>query len=472
VAYRSQLGERRARAHAAVARTIEEVEAGKLGERAALIAYHWQHAGEAREATKWHRRAAEWVGFNNSVEALRHWGSMQQLLDTLPDTAENLAARAAVRAQIMTHLARVGDVEDQATSLFREGRELATRSSDPHVLSQVLYGFGYLRLYTGGLVEARDPVLESVRRADETEDIGLRVAVRYGLAGVYFQTALFRELLAIAEEGRRLARGDLELGADRIGTSPSLGLSAFHGIALSMTGHPREGAAELDRVIECARPSQQLMPIYISHAFHVLRCEVTGEAAPALAHGREAVNYAERMGSNFSRVFAYLTLGIANVLNGTWHAALEALEQALVIGRERRLILVEGRVLAAVAAAHLGLGDRAKALALAEEAIAVCHRLGTRSWELSAVLVRIRALRETRGLQATREIEAALAEAHAWLEVSGAKSYEPLLHIERAELACLLGDEVTRQRELREAHRLLTEMGATARAERVARELT
>src|SRR5205807_6129297 len=107
---------RRARVHAAVARAIEETDAGKLGERAALLAYHWEHAGDAREAAKWHRRAAEWVGLNNSAEALRHWGSVRQLLDTLPEAAEDLAERATVRAQIMIHLARMGDVEDQATS--------------------------------------------------------------------------------------------------------------------------------------------------------------------------------------------------------------------------------------------------------------------------------------------------------------------------------------------------------------------
>ncbi|HSD09764.1 MAG TPA: hypothetical protein VLF14_02190 [Candidatus Binatia bacterium] len=38
VAYRSQLAERRARVHAAIAHAIEEVESGKLGERAALLA--------------------------------------------------------------------------------------------------------------------------------------------------------------------------------------------------------------------------------------------------------------------------------------------------------------------------------------------------------------------------------------------------------------------------------------------------
>ena len=190
-----------------------------------------------------------------------------------------------------------------------------------------------------------------------------------------------------------------------------------------------------------------------------------------LAHGREAVNLAEQMGSQFSRIFAYLTLGLANVLNGAWNDALQALEQALAIGRERRLLVVEGQVLAVIAAAHLGLGDREKALAIAEEAIAVSRRLGTRFWEFSALLTRIRALRETLGLQATGQIEAALAEAASWLEMSGAKSYAPFLRVERAELARLTGDEAARERELREAHRLFVEVGAPLRAEQVARDL-
>jgi hypothetical protein len=40
-----------------------------------------------------------------------------------------------------------------------------------------------------------------------------------------------------------------------------------------------------------------------------------------MAHGREAVSYAERMGSQVSRLFAYLSLGIANVLNKAWNDA-------------------------------------------------------------------------------------------------------------------------------------------------------
>src|SRR5262249_33598558 len=255
----------------------------------------------------------------NTPEALRHWQGARQLLDILPERPENLVERPAVRAQIMNYLARMGDPEDQATSLFREARELATRSGDPHVLSQVVNGFGSVRLYTtGAAAEGLDPLLESVQRADETTDIGLRVAVRYGLSNVHWLAGQLRECLAVAEQGLQLARGELDLGSDRIGFSPVLGLSSLRGVAMSQMGRPREGGAELDRVIELARTSKQLHTHWFSHCLHVIRCEVTGEIPPALVHGREAVDHAERTGGQLARITAYFHLGLANVLNGAW----------------------------------------------------------------------------------------------------------------------------------------------------------
>jgi hypothetical protein len=183
------------------------------------------------------------------------------------------------------------------------------------------------------------------------------------------------------------------------------------------------------------------------------------------------VSYAEQTGNQNGRIFGYFAFGRANTTNRALRDVLEALEHASAIALERGLQYLEGGVLGAMAAAHLGLGDCAKALALAEEAIAVCRRRGTRFHELSAQLTRIRALRVTEGLKATREIEAALAEATACLEMSGARSYEPFLHVERAELGRLTGDETARQRELRDAHRLFTEIGAPIRAAEVAKEL-
>lgn len=78
---------------------------------------------------------------------------------------------------------------------------------------------------------------------------------------------------------------------------------------------------------------------------------------------------------------------------------------------------------------------------------------------------------QTEGAGAAEVIAATLSAAQASIEQTGAKSYEPFVHLERAELARLLGDEGTRQHELRAAHRLFLEVGAPIRAEQVAKEL-
>src|SRR5262249_54775449 len=103
--------------------------------------------------------------------------------------------------------------------------------------------------------------------------------------------------------------------------------------------------------------------------------------------------------------------------------------------------------------------------------IARTRELGIRVYEIRALLARAHVLLATEGAPARSRIEADLRDADAVIEATEARVFTPQVHVERAALARVLGDEDTRQRELREAHRLSTEMGATARAEQVAREL-
>ena len=69
-------------------------------------------------------------------------------------------------------------------------------------------------------------------------------------------------------------------------------------------------------------------------------------------------------------------------------------------------------------------------------------------------------------------IEVALSEAQVLVHRTEARSEQPHIHLARAELADVLGDEAARRREMREAHRLFTAIGATGWAERVAKTLS
>ena len=75
VALGSQLKERRRARHAAVARAIEELHTSSLEEHAPLIAHHWEQAGDALAAARWHHRAARWVTGKAAQQALHHWRS-------------------------------------------------------------------------------------------------------------------------------------------------------------------------------------------------------------------------------------------------------------------------------------------------------------------------------------------------------------------------------------------------------------
>ena len=66
-----------------------------------------------------------------------------------------------------------------------------------------------------------------------------------------------------------------------------------------------------------------------------------------------------------------------------------------------------------------------------------------------------------------REIDEALRAATTLVEATGARYFAPSIHVERAGLLGLGGDQPGRRRELVEAQRLFTEMGAVARAGRV-----
>jgi hypothetical protein len=79
-----------------------------------------------------------------------------------------------------------------------------------------------------------------------------------------------------------------------------------------------------------------------------------------------------------------------------------------------------------------------------------------------------------RTIDAAREvetIEASLSRAEDLVRETGARLVLPFLHEERAGLARALQRPSDADRELREAHRLYTEMAATGHAERLAREL-
>ncbi len=101
VALGSQLGERRAAIHRHVAQAIQDVAGERIEERAALVAQHYEEAGDAMDAGRWHARAAGWAGFKDPASVRTHWERVRELDPELPEGPEADGLRVGSRLMLL-----------------------------------------------------------------------------------------------------------------------------------------------------------------------------------------------------------------------------------------------------------------------------------------------------------------------------------------------------------------------------------
>lgn len=280
------------------------------------------------------------------------------------------------------------------------------------------------------------------------------------------------DALTLVDEAIELCGGDLDVGW-RIygGRSPYITTLAIRASILSPMGHLAEAESVAEHALDLARTRGEREPTVVAL---VALCQVAssrGEAEQAMVHARHAFELSEQS-DVLSRGGALQALGGAHISSGSPETALATLEGALATMREQATGLnAEGQVLVLLAEADRARGELARGRAWAEEAIAVSRWRKTRVFEAEAHLALARVLLAAEGARDVGAIRDALAQAEALVGETGARVLQPFIHVERAALARLTRDEAARERELRAAQRLFTEMGAPIRAEQVPKEL-
>src|SRR5262245_53262825 len=253
VAYGSQLGERRKRVHAAVARAIEATSAEKLDEQAALLAHHWERAGEALAAATWHARAADWAGARDREAMNRHWAKVRTLLADVPESAETRALGVVARTRMIHNAIFLGDTGEDAAVLFAEGMALAARLEGPAPRVILLSEYGGVPVAAGQMHEGLRHLSEGVALADRSGDPVPRFIARTPYAVYLAVAGCLREALRIVTDAEALCGGDPDLGAETTGFSPYCVVLLGRGIVTAWLGHPADGVEAIERAIEIAR---------------------------------------------------------------------------------------------------------------------------------------------------------------------------------------------------------------------------
>ncbi len=474
VALGSLLKERRRRVHAAVARAIELQDAAHLDERAALLAHHYEEAGEKALAACWHGRAAEWAGLSDIREGLQHWRRVRELAPNVQDPAERDALALRACEHVLNFAWRMGGTEEEAESLFKEGRALAERSGDLRALSLFIGLYGALRMSVAGSgIDYARYGEEAFRIAEQCDDPGLRGVVGTLASHGHFHLGDGKSMIAWAERVLRETGSDCRMGMDIIGYSSRAAVLFTRAMAATFLGRLDEGETGLD---ECVRSAEE------AKSFEVIGWVSTGRTVVAYARGEgnstlldaahRGIEIAESEDNEGSRTYVYCALGTGYLLNGQWDEAREALQTSVSIANK----LGTGRqwlpcTLSLLSEAHLALGDTAEAVATARESIQIAKEGVIQYFEARSQIALAAALMETGGPVPAAEIETALKRAEHLVETVEARSLTPQILEKRARLAAKLGDTEESSRLMHEALDVYREIGATGHAARLEREL-
>jgi class 3 adenylate cyclase/tetratricopeptide (TPR) repeat protein len=474
VALGSQLGERRKKLHAAAAQALEVSLAARLDESAALLAHHWEQAGRPREAARWQRRAAQWVRGRDSVQSIRHWQRVRALTAELDDDEESQRFALEACSAIATMGGwRLGLSAAEMTEVGEQGRALAERFGDRNALLRILVAEALRKGVGGDTRSYYEGAAEAGRLIDDSVDLESRLVVQVNRGYSAWSMGLLPEALREIEEVGALAGSDLRAGFEGFGFSAAIWTDHMAGWALAYLGRLDDSHARFLAAIRRARENdfkENLgWAVACTTAIPWLRGAPMAGLPEPRAAALEALEIAEGMASRYSRAAASFNLVQAHLATGNFEDAAQSASEGLALVREHETAReTEVGLLGFRAQALLALGNATAALPIAREAVALAAAQPSFMSGVEACCALAQALLAHEGVAARAEIEAAIAQAFAWLEESGAEALRPRVLESRAALAAALGDAATQGSDLAEALRLYRAMGAAGHVARLA----
>jgi class 3 adenylate cyclase/DNA-binding SARP family transcriptional activator/tetratricopeptide (TPR) repeat protein len=466
VAYQSQLRDRRANTHADAARALEALHPDKQDELAAVISNHWEQAREPLRAARWEARAAAWAGRSHAVDALHHLRRVRALARDRPDSPEATHLVLGACIWILHAGARIGLPDEEVEETYQEARELAAAAGDDSAMAMVRSAYGAARGATGRLEEAIAYRREAQALAEKAGNLELQVSFSRNPWLAF--AGRNREALADLDRTLKAADGDVQLGRQVIGLSVVIFATLYRGIVLAELGRLPEARAACEQGLRLAREHDDAECLGWAHVCLSAMSYFTGEPGDGLAHGREALELAERRGGSLSRALARLGLAAAHLGRNEHAAAHTTATEGLEIIRETHTgRAFESWFLNQLADARLGLDAVDGARAAAAEGATIAARQGARVREAACRLALGRALLLQDRAPDTR------VELQRAVELAGedGPAYTPHVLLAFADLARLQRDDRERLRQLGQAHRLFQQQGASGQVRRVAAEI-
>src|SRR5260370_26482728 len=372
VAYRSLLHERRRELHSKVAQAIESLFKDRAEERASLLAYHLEQAGENLKAAQQNMRAAVWIGTNDPSQALRSWKKVRELLSDLPPSQPINYLKMMASGQIVNFAWREGISAKDALVYFEEAKQLALALGDIRANALIHAAYGRMLANGGSADEYVEKIREAKAIADEGNDPSVQITLKAVLCHSLWLSGRMREPLQMNFEAMDHAHEVVQFDRQTLGFDIEIWLAALRGRTLVMLDRQEEARPFLDRILQLEEGQVDAIHYVIPSWAYVDLAWAEGNIGLAQEHADRAFSLAIKSGNPYLRVYAQASRGLSHIVAGRLTSAIEDLADALSFARSRKAGLEnEPRILADLANAYRLNGDIEKAYSTVTQAIEI-----------------------------------------------------------------------------------------------------
>jgi len=376
VAYESQLKSTRSELHRRLATAIEESEPALVDENAALIAIHWEAAGDLRAAFGWHMRAGTWFNYRDVRSARTSWQRAQQVADRMAaEEPDRLPMQISPRTLLCGTTFRVG--LDPGQTGFEELRNLAMAAHDNVSLAIGMAGQLTTLAFHSHYREAVEQASELETLVDSIGDPTLTIALLYTAAQAKWEAGAAGECRRLVQRVIDLADGDPTRGNVMLASPLAWALSLRGAAGLSL-GRP-DWNSDIERGIALAEPfdaTARVVPTLYRYAVGITNGALLPDASAAMQTA-ELLKVAEQSGDDTAVALARLNRAVvlARTDSPESHRVLDLLTHARdalahTSGGLRRIADVE------IARETARVGDAEHAIALARVVLDEYYAVG------------------------------------------------------------------------------------------------
>jgi predicted ATPase/DNA-binding SARP family transcriptional activator len=366
--------ERRA-IHRRVAKALEQIYPEHIEEQLGLLAYHWEQAGEAREAVEYLRRAsAQAVAQYANDEAI---GYLSRAIELTPkdDLDRRYVLLLAREGVYNVQGARKAQHQDLAAL-----EALAEALGDDERRAQVALCKAQYAYVVSDCATSIAAAQQAVALAQAAGDVARETAahLQWGITlrrmNDHAAAALRLERALVL--ARRALLHDLEADALR-----ALGfVRGFQGEWTLAETYLQQALALCRQAADVETEGRVLVHLGMGHA-------VEGDYVMARSYSKEALRISEKIGFRWGQGEAIWCLGYISLCLGDYARAESLLVRGLEIGRETRNPGRESRTLADLGLIAHCRGDHEGAQAYSRRGLAVAERCGNQWYQAYALTV-------------------------------------------------------------------------------------